>query len=108
MIEKILVDFLKFADLEEGYLLKLYVPWAVLDELDKLKMAGKRTYNPNMELETNARKAIAFLNKQLLSKSKMVSRKPSMLGLSYGAGSTNYPPQGKMIRNETHLRSACV
>ena len=46
---------------------KLYIPWAVLDELDHLKLAGKRPTNPNMKLEFNARKAISFLHQKLSS-----------------------------------------
>ena len=80
MIEKLFYKYLKASELH-GYDLKVYVPWAVLDELDKLKLAGSRAYNPNMELELNARKAIAFLHENLLSKNKMVSVLHLILGL---------------------------
>ena len=52
---------------------KLYIPWAVLDELDHLKLAGKRPTNPNMKLEFNARKAISFLHQKLSSNSHQVN-----------------------------------
>ena len=52
---------------------KLYIPWAVLDELDHLKLAGKRPTNPNMKLEFNARKAISFLHQKLSSNNNQVN-----------------------------------
>ena len=52
---------------------KLYIPWAVLDELDHLKLAGKRPTNPNMKLEFNARKAANVLLQKLLSKNNQVN-----------------------------------
>ena len=52
---------------------KLYIPWAVLDELDHLKLAGKRPTNPNMKLEFNARKAISFLHQKLSSNNHQVN-----------------------------------
>jgi len=72
MVEKLFVTFMG-SNNSNGYTVKIYVPWAVLDELDNLKTAGKRHYNPNVELEANARKAIAYLHQKLLSKCKMVS-----------------------------------
>ena len=71
IVEKLFVTFVENND-PKCYNLKIYVPWAVFEELDKLKMAGQRPHNPNMELEINARKAISFLHQKLFSKSKKV------------------------------------
>ena len=72
MIDKLLANYYNSFE-EHGFAIKLFIPWAVLEELDKLKLAGSRSHNPNMELELNARKAIGFLHEKLMSKNPMVS-----------------------------------
>ena len=72
MIEKLFSSYYNGHELH-GFVLKIYVPWAVLEELDKLKSAGSRSLNPNMELQMNARRAIGFLHDKLVSKDKMLT-----------------------------------
>ena len=73
MIDKLFVSYADAFE-EKAFAVKVFVPWAVLDELDKLKLAGSRSNNPNVELELNARKAIGFLHEKLMSKNQMVSQ----------------------------------
>ena len=73
MIDKLLANYYNSFE-EHGFAIKLFIPWAVLEELDKLKLAGSRSHSPNMELELNARRAIGFLHEKLMSKNPMVSQ----------------------------------